>query len=455
MLPIVFAALCVVTISAESSSINSYSSGPSSTRDYEYSGSGYSNEKPNYGDLGSTSFVTSSGSPYSKSDSLFVSDSSTDSGDPRASLTSSFYKSKFGSEAVVNAIRPSSSSSSGSVTSSAPLEQAGSRYINGGEYPQGNSAGYYENNGGAGGVQPGASSASEYPGSYASAGYRERGPSEHYRQPSEYSQSRPIYSGYSGVGEYTQLRPTSYSHGNPMASALVGGEYPSAPHHHLHQHQQQQQQNHHHHREYPYIYKTYVTSSTGGSSSGGPSSKYQTVLGALKSLFTGGGSGGSDPASSATHVPAYYSSNSAMHAAAHHGPTYSQSAPTGPGYYFASGPGVSASGSLYSKSYPTMRFMSSGTNASNKIIVIRDNGSTHSSSYSNNGGSITGASSSYPAKSKISNFAPSNTGYAYVAGSPSVLGYTSGSSSGYPGGYSNGASFTGSHGGSTFLGYSA
>jgi hypothetical protein len=67
-----------------------------------------------------------------------------------------------------------------------------------------------------------------------------------------------------------------------------------------------------------------------------------------------------------------------------------------------------------------MRFVSSGANVGNKIIVIRDNGSTHSPGYPSNGVSLIGAASSYPTKSKISSFAPSSAGHAFGAGSPNV-----------------------------------
>ncbi|XP_031782317.1 uncharacterized protein DDB_G0271670-like isoform X2 [Nasonia vitripennis] len=514
---ITFAALCVAVISAESSSVSSYSASPSNARDYEYSGASYhagGNNKP--AQYAAEAYITTGGgSAYAKSDSRYsVESSSSDSNDPRASATSSFYKTKYGNEAVINSLRPTAFHASSSSSSNSPSSSSSS---SSGSSDQLNPSHYGSSDYSSGSSRPSSSSSSsgqsQYEGASSSAAaadytamaYGERSPSEHHHPHHHSHISGPVYSsaaaaelaagvstgpsgptvytreysGSSGLGEYAhQGRPTSYSHGGP--SSLSASEYPSPQHAHPQYH-------HHHHQpqhaaytsdEYPsqpmhsapaHPYKSYVMSS--------PSSyppKYQSVFGALKSFF----GGGSDAAPSATHAssypsgPSYYSSPSMMHAAAaHHHPAPSpySGMPSsaamssgGPGYYF--GPGPSASNSIYSKSYPSMRFVSGygsgagvGSSPGSKIIVVRDSsGALHGPGYPSTSALI-GSPSSYMTKSKLSAFAPAGPGHAYISSvSPSSLAYASGPpSSSYPG-YSSSPSFSSSgHGGSTFLGYSA
>ena len=125
---------------------------------------------------------------------------------------------------------------------------------------------------------------------------------------------------------------TSDVNGTFSARSSLGG--PDYGHH-----QPQQQQHHPSYNfgdDYPapsHGYKTYVMSSA---------PKYQSVFGAIKSLF-GGGPMMSDAAPSSTHVspysapsgPSYYSS-SAMHHPPASFPSSSAMSSGSPGYYFGS-----------------------------------------------------------------------------------------------------------------------
>ncbi|XP_014216117.1 sialidase-like [Copidosoma floridanum] len=504
MFSILATVLLMAVVSAESSSVRIYSSNPSGLmRDYEYHGNGYVAAKPvsSYADIGS------GGSPYAKIDSRYSTDSTSDSADLRAtsanggssstggagSTGGSFYKSKYGSEAVVNSLRPTypagSSSSSGSSSSGDPSSP--------GQQVQYSSVDYTAN--AASGAPSSSSSASS--GDYSSNGgfsgsYGDRSQEFHqgHQQPHpsyssgagdlEYhQQSRPAsylgnYAGSPGLPEYAPSRPTSYSHGGlsgSVSSSLSVADYPGSS-----------SSGHRHHpttssgfslpEDYssggiihgqahgqpplppmmPYM-KTYLMSSGPSSSSSYPS-KYQSVFGAIKSLF-------SDASTSASHLPPSASSLIAA-ASSPSSPSgyYSAGAPHAPvaspsGYYLSSGAGPSSLG--YTKSYPSMRLVSSygatgNTGMGGKIIVVRESpAGGHSPSYhpSSGAGLALGSGPSYPVKaSRVSAFASAPSGHpAYVSGAPSSMSYTHS----YPGSYSSASSFSGGHGGSPFLGYSA
>ncbi|KAJ8679126.1 hypothetical protein QAD02_014913 [Eretmocerus hayati] len=265
-------------------------------------------------------------------------------------------------------------------------------------------------------------------------------------------------------------------------------------------------------------YKTYVMSGGASSLSGSLSSaypsyssysspKYQSVLGALKSLFVGPSE--SLVSSPSHHHPSLYSSASApssayfsspsmsSHATAYPSSSHSSpglvaaaSAPNSHGFYYT--PGSSPSGSPYAKSsLPSMRFVSgygvpsglssSGMSSSgSKYILVRDTAGAHSSIYpSSYPATPSGFSSAYAPASGHSSypssqlFSPSSVTSAYIpktkyaypstaasmpaayyAASPSSMNYASGPpSSAYPSSFSSSPSFP-SHGGSPFLGYS-
>ncbi|XP_058810208.1 uncharacterized protein LOC131675297 [Phymastichus coffea] len=474
MIPIIFAALCVAVATAESSSVSSHSTASSNMREYEYPSTSYLGSKPNYGDLSTTSYISSDSSPYAKSDSRLYSavDPSSDSNnnsEPRTSpgLSGSYYKSKYATDTVVNALRPTSfhggsssisSSSSPSSSSQSSSSSASLSDIQSNHYP-GNSNDFASNH---------PSSSNDYASgssSFTVGNYGQRAHHQAYMQAEaqqpEYVGSRPtgtIYGSYTGA-EYPQTRPTAYAQhsglsGPPMQQHTLG-HYPSA-------------------EDYssavaaapPPHYKTYIMSGAPSY----PTSKYSTVLGAIKSLF-GGGSGGpmlSDAASSPTHLSSYssmgpsssaYYSPSWMPAATHHMPVSASSA-TGvgtapPSYYLGSG--LAPSTSAYSKSYAPMRLMSGFAGSGvpgGKVIVVRDSGSAHlGASYQPTAGLLMASSTSYPVKSKIS-FGPSSAGPTYLASPSSLQSYTSGPpSSSFPTSYSSSSSFAGGHGGSPFLGY--
>ncbi|KAL7293754.1 hypothetical protein TKK_0012818 [Trichogramma kaykai] len=376
-------------------------------------------------------------SPYSKSDhDVYQSESSPENlyyndgvvSDTLSSSSSNeartaYYKTKYASESAANALRASPSPST---------------VIN-------------EIGGGGGQNQPEYSplQSAEYStsASYSVGGYGERQQQQHQHQQPGGSQPvnhhRPgeeaaglaseyvkpsgngggaVYGTYSsnsqGVLEYPQ-RPSPFAHNSPSQS-----EY-SSPSHLPSTHTYTDYLPHH-----AAAYKAYSAP------------KYQSLLGALKSLFGGGDS----PTVSATgHYPIYYSPQSpasglppSAAASLHHpGPHGSPSVPVPaaapPSYYYsgAGPPSSLGSNSPYSKSYmsmPTMRFVhgpspsspsiSSGpygggpSGVGSRIVLVRDSSGAHTSAYPShlNPGGVMAPSAAYPPTRSRYYFSPASGG---------------------------------------------